>query len=637
MLKSWLRLQLAATGLLFSMLSVAPAVPPTDKLLPDSTKGYVAAANIDALIERWNETSLGKMLNDPLMKPFTDDLRQQLKRKWSRSHARLGITIDDLQGIATGEACLAVVMPKGGEASLVILADVSGKEKEAAARLTKVAATLKSQGARATRQKLGDVEISVFDTTAKHDGERHSSTIHYVKQGMFVATDSLALARDVAARLDRPQGRTLAGVEAYQIVLKRCRAADPDLQPDVHWFMEPIGLAEAMRSWETNRRKGTTDYLKVAKNQGFSAVKAVGGFANLSLRGYGILHRTYAYAPPPYELAMRMAVFPNGGSFAPQDWIARDVSSYVSFQADMLNAFDHFDTLFDEIYGEKGVWKDTLESIEEDPNGPQINLRRDLVQHLGNRATVITDYELPITPSSQRRLLAIEAKNAEKLAAAIERSMTGDERARKLEIEGHDVWEMIPEEDSVPDLEIDDASTGRRRRLLEESERASSGGELTSSAVTVARGHLMVASHTELIRKVLTRLDKQEQLLHDQDYIMVAGELPKLGSGNDCAQGFSRTQEQFRVMYELFKQGRLPEADTFMAHFINFVMGEEKEGVTRKPRLDGSKLPQYDLVQKYLGPAGSFVTSEKDGWFVVGFTAGGNAQLATEARAASTK
>jgi hypothetical protein len=309
----------------------------------------------------------------------------------------------------------------------------------------------------------------------------------------------------------------------------------------------------------------------------------------------------------------------------------------VSFQADILNAFDHFDTLFDEIYGEKGVWKDTLEQIEEDPNGPQINLRNDLVQHLGNRATLITDYELPITPTSQRKLLAIEAKNADKLAAAIDKSMQGDERARKLEIEGHDVWEIIPEDEAMPDLEIDDGSERRKQPLKSDDDAPASEVSLANSAVTVAKGHLMVSSHIDLIRKVLTRTAKEDQLVNDRDYMMVAGELPKLGSNNDCARGFSRTDEQYRVMYELFKQGRLPEADTFMAHFINFVMGEEKEGVTRKPRLDGSKLPEYKIVQHYLGPAGSFVTSEPEGWFLVGFTAGGNAQLAKEARAANTK
>ena len=636
-MKPSLRLQLAAVVVLFATGAVARAVPPTDTLLPDSTKGYVAAADVDTLIERWNETPLGKMFNDPAMKPFTDDLRRQIKEKWSKSHARLGITVADLQGLATGEACLAVVLPKGADASLIILADVTGKEKQAAAKLETIAANLKVQGAKATKQKLPGVEISVFDTAPKHDRDHGFTTVHYIKQGLFVATDSLALARDVAARLDRPQQQTLAAVEAYKTVIKRCREADPNLQPDLRWFVEPIGLAEALRTWETNRRKGSTDYLKVAKNQGFTAVKGVGGFANLALGNYGILHRTYIYAPQPYELAMRMAVFPNGGDFTPQEWIARDVSNYMSFHADILNAFDHFDTLFDEIYGEKGVWKDTLESIEEDPNGPQINLRRDLVQHLGNRATLITDYELPITPTSQRKLLAIEAKDPNKLAAAIDKSMTGDEKARKLEIEGHVVWEIIPEEEAMPNLDVDDGSEGRRRANEKESDVAAPQVSLANSAVTVAKGHLMVASHIDLIRKVLARTAKEDQLVHDRDYLMVAGELPKLGGGNDCAQGFSRTDEQYRVMYELFQQGRLPEADTFLAHFINFLMGEEKEGVTRKPRLDGSKLPEYKTVQHYLGPAGSFVTSEPHGWFLVGFTASGNAQLAKEARAANTK
>jgi hypothetical protein len=635
-LKSSLRLYLGVVAITLSTGAVAGAVPPTDTLLPDSTKGYVVAGDVDALLERWNEAPLGKLLNDPLMKPFKEDLRRQIKEKWTRSHARLGIRVEDLQGIATGEACVAVVLPKGADGSLVVLADVTGKEKEAAAKLDKVAATLKAQGAKATKQKLPGVEISVFNSGPKQQGQQPNSTIHFIKHGLFVATDSLPLAREIAARLDSASESSLAATKPYQIVMKRCQDADPDLHPDLRWFIEPIGLAEAMRTWETDRRKGSTDYLKVAKSQGFTAVKGIGGFAKLSLGSYGVLHRTFVYAPPPYQLAMRMAVFPNGGDFSPQDWVRRDVSTFMSFQADMLNAFDHFDTLFDEIYGEEGVWKDTLDSIEEDPNGPQINLRRDLVQHLGNRATVITDYESPITPTSQRRLLAIEAKNADKLATAIDRSMTGDERARKIEIEGCDVWEIIPEEEPLPELEIDDGSTVRRRRLIE-NENGQREAALTNSAVTVARGHLMVASHVDLLRKVLAKIDPEERLSRDRDFQMVAAELPKLGSSDDCARGFSRTDEQFRVMYELFQQGRLPEADTFLAHFINFLVGEEKEGVTRKPRLDGSKLPEYKVVQHYLGPAGSYVTSEKQGWFIVGFTAGGSAQLAKEARAANTK
>jgi hypothetical protein len=637
-LKSSLPLPLAIVALfLTTCAAIARAAPSTDTLLPQTTKGYLSVPDVEMLIEHWNETPLGQMLDDPAMRPFTDDLRRQIKEKWSKSHARLGISMADLQGLATGEAAMAVVAVAKGRATLVILADVTGKEKQAAATLDRVAANLKAQGAKATKQKQHGTVMNVFETAPKNARDHGFTTVHYIKQGMFVAADSLALAGEMAARLDQPQKQTLATLDAYQNVMKRCQQSDANLQPHVRWFIEPIGFSEALRTWETNRRKGSTDYLKVAKNQGFTAIKGIGGFANLATGRYGVLHRTYVYAPPPYELAMRMASFANGGDFTPPEWVTRDISTYMSFQTDMLNAFDRFDTLFDEIYGEKGVWKDTLESIEADPNGPQINLRRDLVEHLGQRATVITDYELPITATSQRRLLAIEAKNADKLAAVIDKSMNGDERARRLEIEGHPVWEIIPEDASTPTLDIDDASDTRRKRPASRDGEPPAPVSLANSAVTVAKGHLLVASHIGLLRKVLADIEKQDQLANDRDYLMVQAECSKLGASNDCAQFFARTDEQYRVMYELFQQGRLPEADTFMAHFVNFLMGEEKEGVTRKPRLDGSKLPNYKIVQHYLSPGGTFTTSTDDGWFLIGFTAGGGAHLANEARAARTK
>ena len=626
-----------AAAIIFFSAGTVLAVPPSDTLLPETTKGYVSIADVQALIERWNEAPLGRLLNDASMKPFTDDLRRQLKEKWAKSHARLGIAIADLEGLATGEVAIAIVMPKEGRASLIVLADVTGKEKEAAATLAKIAANLRTQGAKASRQKQHGVEMSIFETTPKDHREHPFTTVHYIKGGLFVASDNPSLAGDIAGRLDTPQKHTLSTLPAYTTVVERCQKADAKLAPDMRWFVEPVGLAEALRTWETNRRKGGTDYLKVAKNQGFGAVKGVGGHVNLALGQYGMLHRTFIYAPPPYELAMRMAVFPNGGTFTPQDWVARDVSNYFSFQVDIMNAFNRFDTLFDEIYGEKGVWKDTLEGIEDDPNGPQINLQNDIVQHLGQRATVIADYELPITPTSQRKLLAVETTNAEKLAAAIEKSMTGDDRVRKLEIEGHDVWEIIPEDESMPALEIDDAGGGGKAPAEDSDEERVRQVKLSNSAVTVANGQLMVSSHIELLREVLAGVPKAEQLANDRDYQKVLAAAAKLGSGNDCAQGFARTDEQYRVMYELFKQGRLPEADTFLAHFINFLMGEEKEGVTRQARLDGSKLPDYKLVQHYLGPGGSFSASEDEGWLLVGFTVADGAQLANEARAAKTK
>jgi hypothetical protein len=57
-----------------------------------------------------------------------------------------------------------------------------------------------------------------------------------------------------------------------------------------------------------------------------------------------------------------------------------------------------------------------------------------------------------------------------------------------------------------------------------------------------------------------------------------------------------------------------------MGKLLNSLMGEQKEGVLRAQKLDGSKLPEYDMVRRYLGPAGMTMTTEPTGWLMTGFT-----------------
>ena len=64
----------------------------------------------------------------------------------------------------------------------------------------------------------------------------------------------------------------------------------------------------------------------------------------------------------------------------------------------------------------------------------------------------------------------------------------------------------------------------------------------------------------------------------------------------------------------------MPEAESMIGKLLNSMLGEGKEGVLRTQRIDGSKLPEYDMVRRYLGPAGMTMTTEADGWFLTGFT-----------------
>ena len=94
--------------------------------------------------------------------------------------------------------------------------------------------------------------------------------------------------------------------------------------------------------------------------------------------------------------------------------------------------------------------------------------------------------------------------------------------------------------------------------------------------------------------------------------------MARLGATKDSFRLFTRTDESYRGTYELLKQGKLPQADTLFAKLLNGMLGSGEKGEVRKQEIDGSKLPEFKQVQKYLGPAGSYVHSEEDGWFIVG-------------------
>ena len=67
----------------------------------------------------------------------------------------------------------------------------------------------------------------------------------------------------------------------------------------------------------------------------------------------------------------------------------------------------------------------------------------------------------------------------------------------------------------------------------------------------------------------------------------------------------------------MIRQNKMPESESVLGRVLNALMGNKK-GEVREQKIDGSKLPDYDVVRRYLGPAGMVVTSESDGWFIKG-------------------
>ncbi len=636
-LSNWVSCAIAVLVLVSGVKSFG-AVPPAEQLLPNTTKGFLAVGSIDQFRDAWNKTQLGQLMQDPAMQPFMDSLRQQMEQKWTQTHQKLGIGWEDLDGVPSGEVGIALIRHSEKEVAVAIVADITGHLPQANALLEKINRNMAAQKAVASKRKLAGGEVTVFDIP-KHEDHPAHQMIYFSNEELLAASDNLKVLEGIVSRQSEAKPDSLAALPAFESITKRVRTGAGDLAPHARWFVEPFGYAEAMRlanAAEHPRHKGQ-DMLKILKEQGFTGIQGIGGFVNFSVDHYEMLHRSFIFAPDhaqKFVLAARMLDLPNGGEFVPPPWVPRDVASYAAGNLNTKNAFESSKTLINEVVGDE-VFEDVLESIRTDENGPRIDIRRDLIAHLGNRVTIISDLQLPITPKSERILLAVETTNATALAAAIDKSMETDPDAKLREINGHKVWEIIDEQSELPMVTIENSPTfGAVGGAPAEPEEEPEKPMLPNSAVTVAYGQMFVATHIDILAKVLADEAARGKLADCSDYQRVRADLAKLALPEQAGQTFIRTDDAYRGVYELLRTGRMPEAESLVGKILNSLMGEGKEGVLRTQRLDASKLPDYDMVRRYLGPAGLTVTTEDDGWFLSGFTLNKEAPETAEAPSA---
>lgn len=619
---------------------VLPAAQPAETILPNTTKLFISTLDVEETRKKFHNTQLGAMTRDPLMEPFIKDLREQIRQKMVANDMAMGVTWEDMEGVYGGEAVIARVQPDPKDKNsfaLVVLIDITGKQAKADALLAKIDKQQKLEGA---VQRKVEIMPGVIGTEYKQKvrpgSPRQEVDYYFIKDNFLVATDWYPVARDMAGRIGKPASTdSLGTVEAFKFIMKRNTevAAKDDLKFHVRWFAEPFGFLEASRAANKRNETKGQDLIKILQLQGFNGIQGVGGYVFLDTPSDEVLHRTYVYAPAvkgvkpeeKYRLAARMLKFPNTKDLlTPQSWSMQGLGTYFSFNWKMQDAFKYSETLIDAVAGEKGVFDDTWQSLKIDEQGPQIDVYEGLIDHLGERATILSDVLQPVNEHSERMLVAIEVTQPKIVAATVNKFFRTDPTATRREFEGHEIWEIEKEQTASADgpmLHIEgtefvaaDAPKKTKGDDDEEQQR-----RLPNMAVTVFEGHLVVATHIDYIQDLIVN-HKAKKVGLDQleDFKRVNARLVKLGQSNDSFRYFAKTEESYRATYEMMRQNKLPQTESMFARMLNMILNPDPEAGDRKNEIDGSKLPPYETMVKYLGPTGAFAQSEEEGWWVVG-------------------
>ena len=622
------------------------AAPASETLLPATTKGFISTQDVDEVRTRFKATQLGELVNDPVMKPFIDDLKTQIGAKLEKAGKRMGLKWADMEGVYGGEVALALVQPdpkdKASHATVLIV-DITGKADKAAALLAKVDANQKANRAVRSALKARGVEMVVYTQPLAAGAKVPERAYYLIKDEVLVATDHQQVATEIAGRFAGGATDSLATHPGFQAVMKRNADAAAGAKQQIRWFGEPFGYVEVSRAMQGGRRKRGNDILRILKDQGFTAIQGLGGYVFFNTGTEEVLHRTYIHAPAvdprndgirakdKYKLAMRMLDFPNAaapGDLEPQKWALPDVASYLTFNWKLKEAFDYSETLVDAIAGDEGVFDDIWLNLETDPNGPKINIRKELVDLLGERVTIMSDVKMPIDLKSERLMGIVEVKNPQAVGKALQKAFENDPAAKKRNIGGQIIWELTQEEGVAEQEELKIEGAGFVSKddetafVSAEDEEAAAEEEgpavLPNMAMTVYDGHLIISTHVEFIVEFIERQGKHAGLASIPEHKQVAAALTRLGSANDSFRFFTRTEEAYRATFELVKQNKLPQSETVVARLLNGILGAKGEGADRQPAIDGSKLPEFEAISKYLGNGGFYMQTEQNGWLIVG-------------------
>lgn len=634
-----LRRIVAPLATLLLATPLATAAPPAAELLPIDTVGCFTIDNTPDFLDRWSRTQFGKLAADPMMRPFRDQIEKRFNGRFGGIEERLGVTLDDLRSTAAGEATIAMVATgdKQQPGHIAVIIDATGREAEVEAVLGKIDKRLVERGA--TRGETPDgLTTYRLPPDEKADLPERTAAVFHAVERLVVAEDA-QLAGEILTRVrGGSDGQTLSEREAYAETQRRARLSAGSAETHLKWFIDPFeynrAALEPVQPGDLPEKK---DMVETLAGQGFDAIRGVGGLVAVAASpSHDFEHHTFASAPPKrgskeqpaaekYDLAMRMLDLPNdaeplSGSAPPVElWAPRQVATYKLVHLKLKNAFEHLDTLFDAVAGYSDAFEKMLAGFEKDPYGPKINIREEVIPYLGERVVIMTDYTLPITPDCERYLIAVDVTDLEALRSPIDRWLENDGAERK-ELDGVPYWEMVPQEELLVDdseldlLELDEPDP--RPAKAERNERV-----LRRAAVCLHKGRLVIGSDADFLRQALFGVAAGESLAESYDLRAAIESLASLAPGERCAWNFTRNDESLRPTYELLREGRMPEAQTFFGRFLNRVLttDEEREfDAVREQKVDGSTLPSFELARRYFGPSARSVRNEDDGWLITG-------------------
>ena len=568
---------LLASTIVGSLNSYAQDRVSTDKLVPRNTVFYISVPSVENLKTRFGESSYGKLKDDENLKEFVENLKEGIAKASEKFETDTGVKLDALLGLPSGEAAFALVRPPREKIAFELIMSYGDNSALVESLLEKADAALTEKGAKRSTEEFEGTNVTVYTTEQKtvdpfgDEQIKENKIAVFTKDNRLVVSSSVTAVEQTLVRWDGQHENTLASNEVYSYIMDRCKIEGS--QPVLNYFIDPVNFvtAASMSADEPDIR--LTMLLGMLPTLGLNNLKGAGGSTHIATEEYDSINNLVIYVDQPTSGLLDVARFP-AIEQSPPKWVAEDTTSYIAANWDVSTAFDAIRFLVDSFRGQ-GNFDQTIDRLANAEGGPNIHIKKDIIDNISGRLHVITKSEIGEAGATQlplaieKALVALELKNVDAMSGTLSQAaQTPGFPGKSRDYRGTNIYEVplpTPPEASVQQ----------------------------SLAIAIVHDHLMFSNDVERLEQAIRGDGKP--LSESAEFKQIATKMPAKTS----IIGFQKQNTQIKSLYDLLRKA--PQLS-------------EQVGV------DFSKLPPFETIEKYLKPQGTFFAPDQKGVFIGNYT-----------------
>ncbi len=606
-------------GWLLCQVAFSQELPKAIDLLPASTQAFTALPKSSEFIKNWRETQLGQLADDERMKDFWSNQQEELRRRLAAAGWQLSLKVEDLENLCSGQAALGLISrPDVTEKpfSLALIVDVADRAEALEKFFQRVGIDMESQKGVLKKIDANGVEVKHYSIPKLSADGRARDSYFAVSKDQLLISDDLRSIQELIGAQSNPREDSLAKSELYTKIQQRI--VRDEHTAEIEYFVKPLGLGKLLRSISAQKGKKQVDLLKLLEDQGFGSILAAAGSVQLAKEDLDMHHQGFVLREEELPESVQILDFPNQKALVPPPWISAGSASVMGFSWNFTEAFPKLRGIVDAYIGD-AQFDEILEQIKNDPQGPQIDIRKEILPHIGQEFYTVTEIIEPITPDSKRSLICIKLNDPEnKLYGVLNRYSKSEPGSSIEDVGDYRIWKFSNDEEEEEVIEFN--NPGNKNANEEDDEEKPL---LNKWGVCIVDGYFVFASNPESLVQVIE--NAKNQAIH--------GDFEKLSSVQSVramqekllsaeGQSFSEidlADRSAEMQYELFRQGILPQSRSLMAIIAERILKTDK---SKPQEFQGSKLPPYEQVKHFFTPRGFVVRSEKDGWGIDAFILG---------------